>query len=394
MDAFVRPGPTSSAQPYSLTDCGGPMSDQPGWTSPSWDPTQRGIGDPPSGAGSAPPPPPYVAPPIPAPPPPPGYGYGYGYGYQYQPQTPKPGIIPLRPLGLGEILDGAVSVIRQNWQAMVGLSVAVVAVLGLFRFLLDVTLLRDAATSGSTFFSFNSSDSLSTGASVSGSDLAALLVVLATNLLTWAATILLTGILSVIVSQAVLGQRATLGDAWGRVRPQLGRLVGLSIMVSVFWFLGLLLCVIPGIFLWVALSVSAPALVLERGTVFGSMGRSRRLVTNLWWRTFGILLLTALVSFVVALVVEIPILIVGVGSAFATGIGSTDGDYVLAQLLTAVASIIAGALTYPFVASVSSLLYVDMRMRKEGLDIELMRAAGATPPQYGRHYGQYGQPPA
>ena len=144
---------------------------------------------------------------------------------------------------------------------------------------------------------------------------------------------------------------------------------------SVFWFLGLLLCVIPGIFLWVALSVSAPALVLERGTVFGSMGRSRRLVTNLWWRTFGILLLAALVSFVVALVVEIPILIVGVGSAFATGIGSTDGDYVLAQLLTAVASIIAGALTYPFAASVSTLLYVDMRMRKEGLDIELMRAA-------------------
>ena len=81
--------------------------------------------------------------------------------------------------------------------------------------------------------------------------------------------------------------------------------------------------------------------------------------------------------------------------ATASAGGSANSDYVLLQLLTTLGGIVAGALTYPFAASVATLLYVDLRMRKEGLDIELMRAAGATPPpaQYGQFGGQFGGPP-
>jgi hypothetical protein len=361
------------------------MSDEQGWTSPSWDPTQRGGDDqdsapsvpppvpPPPPPGYAPPPPP---PGYPPPPPPYGYGYGpgYGYGYQANQQVPKPGIIPLRPLGVGEILDGAVTVIRQHWKVMIGLSAAVVSVTGLIQFLLEITVLRSTSTPGS--ITFDTQDPYA-NQDLTGTQLSGFGGFIATSLLTWVATTLLAGLFTVIVSQAVLGHRATLVEAWAMVRPQFWRLIGLSIMSGLFIGLGAIFCVIPGIYLYAALAVSAPALILERGKVFGSMGRSRHLVTDKWWRTFGLLLLTLIISWIVSFVVEIPFLILGGGSILLGDLNSVDSNYVLLQALTAIGGIIAGAVTYPFAASVTTLMYVDLRMRKEGLDIELMRAAAA-----------------
>ena len=307
-------------------------------------------------------------------PPPYGYGFGPGYGYQTNQQAPKPGIIPLRPLGVGEILDGAVTVIRQHWKVMIGLSAAVVSVTGLIQFILSVTVLRSTTTPGAITFSDNDPYA---NQDVTSAQLSGLGGFVVASLLSWIATILLAGLFTVIVSQAVLGHRATLGQAWAKVRPQLWRLLGLSIMSGLFIGLGALLCVIPGIYLYAALAVSAPALILERGKVFGSMGRSRHLVTDKWWRTFGILLLTVIISSIVSFVVEIPFLLAGGGSILFGGLDSVDTNYVLLQALTTIGGIVAGAVTYPFAASVTTLMYVDLRMRKEGLDIELMRAAAA-----------------
>ena len=368
------------------------MTDQPGWTPPSWDPTQpAGDGAPPPPQqpppGYAPPPPPGYAPPPPpgyAPPPPPGYAPPPppGYGYGYQGQAPKPGIIPLRPMGVGEILDGAVTVIRQNWKVMVGLALAVGAVTGLIQFILKVTIFRSSAASP-----FANTDTFGNRQP----DLAGPIGYLAVSALGWFATILVTGILTVIVSQAVLGQRTTLDAAWARVRPQVWKLLGLSILVPLAEVLGLVFCLVPGIFLWVSWCVSGPSLILESTGIVNAMRRSFGLVKNLWWRTFGILLLTFLITAVIGFVLGLVVVLFAGGSSLALG-STTDTDYVLIQLATTIAGIVAGAVTYPFSASVATLLYVDMRMRKEGLDIELMRATGTTPPpppgQFGG--GQFG----
>lgn len=86
------------------------MSDTPGWTSP--DPSQQPSGAPAQQPPSEPGEHPYGA--APAPPPP--------------ASESTPGVIPLRPLGLGEILDGAISTIRAHWRVVLGMS-AVIAVL-------------------------------------------------------------------------------------------------------------------------------------------------------------------------------------------------------------------------------------------------------------------------
>jgi len=50
-------------------------------------------------------------------------------------------------------------------------------------------------------------------------------------------------------------------------------------------------------------------------------------------------------------------------------------------LLASAGQIIAGTIAIPFVALVTVIVYLDQRMRREGMDIELARAAGVQPPQ-------------
>jgi hypothetical protein len=89
-------------------------------------------------------------------------------------------------------------------------------------------------------------------------------------------------------------------------------------------------------------------------------------VTGSFWRLLGIFLLTVLIVLVAGLVLQIPFDIgrAVLGSASAAGI-----------ILAGIGGIIVGAITRPVLAGVTVLLYLDMRMRKEGLDLALRDAA-------------------
>lgn len=337
------------------------MTDQPGWTSPAGD------AEPGPGMGY-------------------GYGYGAGYapgygpapGYGYQPPplpvAPRPGVIPLRPLGIGEILDGAISTVRAHWRVMLGLSAVVVTVSQLLGFGLQAMLLGGVATLDTADPATLDSGQV-TGLLAGTLGAAAVLVAV-----TWLGQTVLNGMLTAVVGRAVLGQPVTLGDAWTRVRPLLWRLLGLALVVNVLAGLGLLVCLLPGVFLFVQWVLAAPALVLERGTIRTSMRRSWTLVSGSWWRTFGVVALTYLITQLISSAFSFPVTFVaGVfapGALSGTGgSGSLLGFYALATL----AGIVAGIITTPFTASVYALLYVDQRMRREALDLELMRSAGVAP---------------
>ncbi len=205
----------------------------------------------------------------------------------------------------------------------------------------------------------------------------------------------MTGIFTVVVSQAVLGQPVSLSAAWARVRPQIWKLLGLSVLVGICWVVASFACLLPGIWIYIALSVAAPALVLERSTVTGAMSRSWNLVKNNWWRLFGIELLARFITFVITGLITAAFtflgIILGVGSVFSmSSIETSDtGSRIGQAVLSGIGGTIAGAITYPFMAAVVVLLYVDLRMRKEGLDIELMRASGVAVPAV----SSYGGPP-
>ncbi|MEU6921785.1 MULTISPECIES: glycerophosphoryl diester phosphodiesterase membrane domain-containing protein [unclassified Streptomyces] len=392
------------------------MNDTPGWASPgsapsegqgadvprpsepvdgsgpagNWSPAQPPAGQwsPPSTPGTGPG----------APPPAAGWGGGpQGPGWGQPPLAAKPGVIPLRPLGVGEILDGAVSTMRAHWRTVLGITLTVsvitqIAIILVERFLLPkpaqidpnatgTEALRQAADSAQSTV-FNSVPSM---------------------LITMIATLVTTSVLTVVISRSVLGRPVTLSDAWAEARPRLPQLLGLTLLLALISAAIMAVGLLPGmlvgsaagaglvvigfvaafavvIWLMVRFCLASPALMLERQSITASMRRSAKLVRGAWWRTFGILALTAVLTFVVALVITIPFTFIamivdggGIGSALTNG--TTDFGWPF-LIISGIGEVVITTITYPLSAGVMALLYIDQRIRREALDLELARAAG------------------
>lgn len=420
------------------------MTEAPGWASPSEPgdgtghqdqppPPHPGLdqGQPPGAPDGQPLPPPgwSAQQPPPAGPgwgapgwgaPPPGPGWGLP-GWQTTARSAfKPGIVPLRPLGVGEILDGAISGIRANPKVMLGLSAIVVAISEIVQTVVLWLLLRGTVASLITTDGTEPSrrDVLNfLGASVGTLGITLVITVLA--------RLVLTGILTVVVSRLVIARPVSLAEAWRAALPRLLPLLGLILLSSVVTVLilavgtgpgllllgltgsgpggallmlfGLCLSAVVAVFVWVRyFSLASPALVLEKQGVFASMKRSGTLVRSSWWRVFGILLLALVIAGIIAAIIQMPFTLLSRGGDLVGGTG--NGAFVTSlggMLVAAIGGIIAGTITQPFSAGVSVLLYVDQRMRREGLDIELTRAATAEQPAPTPSYPPTpGQPPA
>lgn len=336
----------------------------------------------------------------------PGAGYGPGSNGAANFYVYKPGIIPLRPLSIGDIYQGAFAAIKTNARTMFGfttalLGVAIVISIGINYLIINLVLPSYINTNspyasvfGSVFTTFSQ---------------------LGGTLLQNLATVLLSGLIVVAVSRSVLGRVASSKEVWERTKSKFLPLIGLNIITSiisglmmiigivVFFVLlasvastaktdreflqdlgvslvGLLiLMVISALvssYLYIKFSVAPPAMVLENLGVFASIGRSWSLTRGNFWRLFGINILTTIITSMVAGIF--------VGIADALGaifivVGSSSPEDMLASLNTTyilimVMSTIAQLLILPFTSSVNALLYIDLRMRKEGLDVELRNA--------------------
>lgn len=336
----------------------------------------------------------------------PGAGYGPGSNGAANFYVYKPGIIPLRPLSIGDIYQGAFAAIKTNARTMFGfttalLGVAIVISIGINYLIINLVLPSYINTNspyasvfGSVFTTFSQ---------------------LGGTLLQNLATVLLSGLIVVAVSRSVLGRVASSKEVWERTKSKFLPLIGLNIITSiisglmmiigivVFFVLlasvastaktdreflqdlgvslvGLLiLMVISALvssYLYIKFSVAPPAMVLENLGVFASIGRSWSLTRGNFWRLFGINILTTIITSMVAGIF--------VGIADALGaifivVGSSSPEDVIASLnttyiLVMVMSTIAQLLILPFTSSVNALLYIDLRMRKEGLDVELRNA--------------------
>jgi len=371
------------------------MSEPGGWTTPE-------------GWGGPTQPPPYSPPPAPGQSPPPPYGQpappyaqpAYGAGQPPWGQRPaelKPGVVPLRPLGLGELLDGAVSIIRRYPRPALGLS----AIVALVTTLLNVALL---VTAFQPFLELDTS-ALERGdiAALEGAIGGAAAGGLLTILLALLSGAVLTGGLTAVVSKAVLGEQISFAQAWRQLRPVLLRLVGLALLMVLIVYGVLLAGTAAGVgliavggpllsivgvplilatlvvcpYIYIRFSLAPCALVLERTGILASLSRSSALVKRDWWRVFGILLLTLVIGGFVSQVVQLPFVVLGAGSP--GNLFDPDADVLGLRplVLSAIGGGIASTVVAPFTASVRALLYVDRRMRSEGLDVALTAAVGA-----------------
>ncbi|MFG2183318.1 glycerophosphoryl diester phosphodiesterase membrane domain-containing protein [Streptomyces abikoensis] len=303
---------------------------------------------------------------------------------------------------MGEILDGAVSTTRLYWRTVLGVSAAVAlgtqvagtTVTGLwFRDVAGLNKLADPGTAD-----------LHEVLDAVGKSLGSLTVA---SLVGLVGTIIASAMLTVVVSRAVLGRPASVGDAWREARPRLLALTGLFLLLPVLMAAAFAVGLVPGLvvaagsdagisgdpsgggagllglgglagmaaaaWLWVRYSLAAPALMLEKQGVIGAMRRSAKLVRGAGWRIFGIQVLAAFIVFMIGSMAQIPTSLI---DGIVTGESTMDHLTWTSLIINGVGAAIGSALALPITAGVTALLYMDQRIRRESLDIELARAAG------------------
>ncbi len=244
-------------------------------------------------------------------------------------------------LGVGEILQGAFDVYRKqasNLWTIVALIVIPVQI--------AIFLIIKAALSGGTTFAANGT--IYTSKSTAGP-------VLSVIILGFVSAIVCIGALSKNLLDSYTGHptdwRHSLSYAWERF----GSLLWLAVLTGVLVGIGFVLLVIPGVYLVVAWLVAVPALMFEGTGGFGALRRSRELVSGHWWMIFGALLAGL-------------IIIIGISFAVSAIVGgiANSGSVNVILILGAISRIVSDIFTYPIVAAISAVAYVELRASKPG----------------------------
>jgi hypothetical protein len=271
------------------------------------------------------------------------------------------GAVPLRPLGVAEVLDYSVRLVRRNGRAVMSISV-------------PFAVVRTGAVAVLQYTAIESKD-------------AATIVAVGGLILAAGLGAVLTGLLAPIFSAHLLGRTVTAGAAVREVGGRTASLLLLGLVVTVAEGAGLLACGVGGIWLWGVWAVGAPALVLERLPAFPALRRSFRLVRGSFWRTWGIRALGWVLTSILGLFVTLPAQALASYLTGADFLDPASGVHQAALYVTVIAigGLIAAAVLAPVTAAVDVLLYTDLRMRREGMDIVLSmppsgRAAPAGPP--------------
>jgi len=290
-------------------------------------------------------------------PPPPGWQPAPGY--PASPPLPKAGDartgpLPLHPMTLSDILDGAFKLFKANVRTVVLITAAFVVPLQLVA-----AFGQRNALGGRGFTDFLSnpqaSDSLNTS---SDAQTILALVAIAISLLI---TPFVAGAISRVVAASYLGQEESPGAALRATGRRTWALFAAWVLVHILEVVGGLFCILPGLLFMALFVATAPAIVIEELGPIQGMRRSWRLVRRRLWSVLGIALLAGFLANVLGQVLGV------VPTLIALFIGPDK-----AWPLLAAGGILSALITTPFVAIVATLLYFDGRIRQEGFDLQLM----------------------
>jgi len=405
-----------------------PMPSGPGWSAPR--PPQPPSPSPQQGAGPQAPPPAAPAPPAPGwsaqppgpawppppppsgwnaaapgqawtpPPPPPGQGGGWyagppgapppGYAYGYNAYAAPRSATGLRPRGIGELLDAAFTLYRRNFLLLV----AIAAVVQLPYVVLELIVYRvaDIGTRLGALQNFSQTINNQGGQitpeqtqQLTG-DLGAFAVYLGVLLLVQYFIVYPLSLAATThaVSSRYLDQPATVGgsyrSAFGMWRSLIAMVLLLALVIGGSFGLAVLVGVLSGadallallivavfvfaVIVLVRTTVAAQSIVIERVGGRAGLRRSWRLTAGFFWRIVGILLVLGLLQAIVGGLVGLPVL------ALASGL-SVDAQQMISQAISAVSAIFVAPVTLVTL----TLLYYDLRIRREGFDLEMLTAA-------------------
>ncbi|GAB2520501.1 hypothetical protein [Paramicrobacterium agarici] len=314
---------------------------------------------------------------------------------------PTPGLIPLRPLSFGALLTAPFKELRHNPKATVGSALIIQGVVVLLTIVITgvvtaVMLGRiDQATA-------QDQDEIAAGAV-----LTILLSMIVPLLVSVVGSAFLQGVVVTDTARAILGEKPRLREIWRATWPRfwtllawtflylgsilvalavvggLGALVivqgdaGIVIGILIIVF-GSLAVAALGIWVFTKLAVAPSVIVMERASLKRALARSWSLTTGSFWKTFGVIFLIATILNIAAQIITTPVsLIFGIVPGLLDPTGSDVGAMLallaVAEVILVLITVVLSAIMSVVQSGALALIYVDLRMRREGLDIELIR---------------------
>lgn len=327
-------------------------------------------------------------------------------GHTWTP-APRPGLIPLHPMTFGTVIGRSFAALRHNPKVLFGFAIVVQLV---------VLLASAAVMTVVLLSSVNRLETVRPGSSefesiVAGSAGIGILAGIGIGLGSIAFTALVQGVVAADIAGAVVGDRSSLRQLWRRVRPVFWRLLGfalLSMIVMVIIMIVFAVVAFGGLFafggadsdagvgmmillLFLAVLALVPlivwlntklllvpsVLVIEGATLRQALLRSWRLTRRRFWFTFGVAFVIGLIMNIAAQVVSVP---TGAVSGLLIGIISPTGElddgqvtaFLLSILLPQVLILVIQAVATVVQTTGAALVYIDSRMRYEGLDQTLL----------------------
>src|SRR6266568_152580 len=267
----------------------------------------------------------------------------------------------LRPLEIGDLLDETFRMYRRHFFLFAGISV-ILAIPGAALSAYTVFALL-----GNLLQSFNPEQAVDMTALTSSLAIlgVGVLVSLALGPFSYGAVVY-------AVCESALGHEVTL---WGVLRGVLRRywaIAGYVILMVLMW---VAFCLFP-LWIWIQVSwvVVMPLLFVENLGLGAAMGRSWRLVEGRWWRTFLILFLVILVWYFARIALEA---FVGLADLL---VGVVASSY-LVLAVSQGAGLLIAALVNPIIQIAIVLIYFDLRVRREALDLfQLAQHVSSTQP--------------
>ena len=309
---------------------------------------------------------------------------------------PKPGVVPLRPLMFGEIMDGAFQTVRRNPKAMLGAGLVAQALGAVIAGVLPLVTPASGPSAEAWLGNLTRSQMTSIFAGVTGG----FLVVGVVSLFI---AMVMQGAVVVPVARSILNRRTGFRQMWLLARGRawaLIRLAGLGV-AAVLLAVALIALVTAGLassmgtgtlaivvplflalvaaMIWVSvkLTVAPAVIVVEEVGALDGIRRSWAVTRGSWWRIFGIVLVVSLLVGIIGQIVLIPVTLLAALLTSVAGPQDVASQASALQVVAAVATVLVsaavGAVAFAFQTSVMALLYMDLRMRNDGLDIALLR---------------------
>jgi hypothetical protein len=307
----------------------------------------------------------------------------------------------------GEIIDGSFQTIRRNARAMLGAALLAQSLAVVLTSVFTAGSVVSAASLEYWVEGLNEHDMVMAG-------FAFLAAVLLVSILTIFLSAVLQGAMVVPVARSVLNRTTGFRQMWALARSRAGALIRLAGLMVLGWLLGAALFVgvavavvaamgrmgalilIPlglgglalSVWIYIKVLVAPAAAVIEELGAVDALRRSWQLTRGNWWRVLGITLVVGIMVGIIAQVVTSVVSPHG-------GPDQAVAAAVAISVVTAIVTALVGGVGYAFQTAVMALLYLDLRMRKDGLDIALLRLmeSGADPDGVpGRGIPVHGQP--